>query len=1624
MKFLFQCLTLLVVSLSALRAADQPNFIVINIDDLGYADIGPFGSKLNRTPNLDRMAAEGKKLTCFYAAPVCSPSRAALMTGCYPKRVLPIGGVLFPSAAVGLNPAENTVAELLKEAGYATGCIGKWHLGDQPEFLPTSQGFDYYLGIPYSNDMGPAEDGSKSSLGDKLRVLKAGNGPQDNEEGIRDGARQPPLPLLENDKVIARVKQDEQQGIVQRYTEAAVKFIQTNQQKPFFLYLPHTAVHGPHYPGKQFAGKSPHGIYNDWVEEVDWSVGQILDALRASKLDQKTLVLFTSDNGGTTNGLNTPLRGGKTTTWEGGMRVPTIAWWPGKIPAGSSSDEVTGMFDVLPTLVKLAGGKLPPDRKIDGGNIWPILAGDVGAKSPHEVFYFYRGMKLEGVRSGSWKLRLASAAETAPKTGDAPRTKVKAGENQLYNLEADIGESKNVAAENPQVVERLLALAEATKNDLGLNDSGPGVRPLGHVENPKPVLGKDDQVRAGLTDARGKGAAEKSAAAIAETKPAPHLNVLFIMADDLRAELGCYGAKHILSPNIDKLAARGTLFERAYCQVSVCNPSRSSLLGGVRPDTTGVLDNQHFLRPQLPDIVTLPQHFKNNGWHSMSLGKIFHHSEREPGDDPQSWSEPSWYHGTPDRSWFNKETDEKLKAIKKLPPDKRPKLVRGPPFEAANEPDEVYSDAHTAAKAIETLQRLKDSEKPFFLGVGFHKPHLPFTCPQKYWDMYPADTIKLPDNYQPSPDVPAPALHNWYELRSYGDVPPAGGIPDEMALNLIRGYRACTSFVDAQIGRVLDELDRLGLRENTVVVLLGDHGYHLGENGVFTKMTNFELCTHAPLIVSAPGQKPGQRTRALVEFVDIYPTLAELCGLNLPSHLEGTSFAPLLADPEQKWKRAAFSQYLRTGKEKFMGRSVRTDRWRYTEWTNMKDELVGTELYDERTDPKENHNLAKDPANAEAVAAMAKQLHEGPKKKAPAAAKTEAAPKKVTTPKAETPKAGTASLSGDFEGKDLAGWTTNGTAFAAAPVKPGDRFTAFEGTGIEWSGAEGPKSTGTLSSPIFKLERPFINYLVAGARDLPSRLGVELLVDGKVVRAASATEIKDATKTMDWRTWDVRDLKGKDAQIRVNDQSPLGSIAVDSFSQSDTAKGLPIDASVLGCESLRPQYHYTALSGWLNDANGLLYYQGTWHLCHQHRPPDRSGITWGHATSPDLLHWQRLPEAIQIDDGNGVAASGSGMVDWKNHSGLQRGEHPPLLFFYSEHSHAGSEDKITQCLAFSTDAGKTFELFKDNPLLVTPATKDRDPKVFYHEPTKAWIMVLSLSRNNTDREHATYGIFRSPDLKSWKLIQELGPGSWFWECPDMYELPIDGDPTKTKWVFQKGSGDYIIGTFDGHHFTAETDPIRTNWNGNFYGAQSFTDAPNGRRVHLAWMSTGKDGPKSWPGMPFNQQMSFPRELTLRTTPEGPRLFSEPVAEITQLYSKTHELKPSTLAPDSNALEGISGDLLDLELEIDLQSAQQVILNLRGDPIFYDVKEQRVRTTGRDREFAMLSLKPQDGKLILRILLDITSFEIFGNHGEVNHARDFFPAPSNHNLSLTVKGGTAQLSKLVVHELKSIWPHSP
>lgn len=473
------------LSLVVLPAASaKPNVVLIFIDDMGYGDIGPFGSTKNRTPNLDRMASEGMKLTSFYAAPVCSVSRAQVITGCYGQRVS-LPGVLFPGAPIGLSSKEHTVAKLMKAQGYATMCIGKWHLGDQPVFLPTRHGFDHYFGIPYSNDM--------------LKARKV------------DGVRV--VPLVRDEKVQELLLEDDQDGITARYTDEAVKFITENKARPFFLYLPHNAVHTPIHPGARFRGKSANGRFGDWVEEVDWSVGRVLDTLRELKLAENTLVMFSSDNGpwlvkGTDGGTAGPLRGGKGSTWEGGVREPALAWWPGKIAPGSVCDAIAGNIDFLPTFVKLAGGTVPADNKIDGKDISPLLLGQT-KESPHEARYYYAGYKLQAVRSGPWKLAIAPQNDGMGKTG-AP-IPASLDQPRLYNLDQDIGERTDVATKHPEVVARLKSLALKMVGELGDGKPGPEVREPGRVENPVTLYPVTDDGKRAAPKKNAKAAAPANA---------------------------------------------------------------------------------------------------------------------------------------------------------------------------------------------------------------------------------------------------------------------------------------------------------------------------------------------------------------------------------------------------------------------------------------------------------------------------------------------------------------------------------------------------------------------------------------------------------------------------------------------------------------------------------------------------------------------------------------------------------------------------------------------------------------------------------------------------------------------------------------------------------------------------------------------------------------------------------------------------------------------------------------------------------------------------------------------------------------------------------------------------------
>ena len=454
-------------------------------------------------------------------------------------------------------------------------------------------------------------------------------------------------------------------------------------------------------------------------------------------------------------------------------------------------------------------------------------------------------------------------------------------------------------------------------------------------------------------------------------------NVLFIAVDDLRPQLGCYGHANMKTPHIDALAARGLLFNRAYVQQAVCSPSRTVLMAGRRPDTTKIYDLETHFRTTIPDVVTLPQHFKSSGYHAQGFGKIYHGGL----DDAASWSVP--HTPVPGPAYGDPETLERIVERRKqlraenLKPKQVNRRVKGPAWEAADVEDDQLPDGKTATSAIKALNEVKD--RPFFLAVGFVKPHLPFVAPKKYFDLYPLDQIELPTNDQRPQGAPAQAVTDFGELRGYEKMPKKTPIEPEQARDLIRAYYAAVSYTDAQVGRVVAELERLGLRDSTIIVLWGDHGWHLGEQGLWCKHTNFENATRNALLISAPGRhaQGGAKTDALVETVDLYPTLCELAGLPLPEGLEGTSVVPLLADPARAWKPAAFSQYPREG-DKVMGYSIRTDRYRYTEWQDAATKQpLATELYDHQTDPAETINLAAKNDQAEVVKKLSEQLRAG-----------------------------------------------------------------------------------------------------------------------------------------------------------------------------------------------------------------------------------------------------------------------------------------------------------------------------------------------------------------------------------------------------------------------------------------------------------------------------------------------------------------------------------------------------------------------------------------------------------------------------------------------------------------------
>jgi sucrose-6-phosphate hydrolase SacC (GH32 family) len=448
--------------------------------------------------------------------------------------------------------------------------------------------------------------------------------------------------------------------------------------------------------------------------------------------------------------------------------------------------------------------------------------------------------------------------------------------------------------------------------------------------------------------------------------------------------------------------------------------------------------------------------------------------------------------------------------------------------------------------------------------------------------------------------------------------------------------------------------------------------------------------------------------------------------------------------------------------------------------------------------------------------------------------------------------------------------------------------------------------------------------------------------------------------------------------------------------------------NVLYNETYRPQFHFTARQNWLNDPNGLVFYQGEYHLFFQHNPSgiNWGNMTWGHAVSRDLVHWRQLAHAIEPDE-LGTIFSGSAVVDWQNTAGFQRGREKTLVAIYTAAGGTSTESKsqpFTQCIAYSNDRGQTWTKYEKNPVLPHLVVENRDPKVVWHAPTKKWIMALYKNGN-------VYAFFASPDLKRWTHLHDLtAPGCG--ECPDFFEMPVDGDPQRKRWVWTAANGQYLVGAFDGQKFTPETGPHPADWGANYYAVQTYSDIPesDGRRIQIAWMSGGR-----YPGMPFNQQMSFPCEMKLRSFPEGLRLCRLPVKEIAKLHAKKKTWRAQTVRPGENPLAGVSGELFDLRAEIEPGEAAAFGFRIRGEAVRFSVKDKQLTCLGKTAP-----LEPEAGRLKLQILVDRTSLEVFANDGRVAMTSCFLPKAGDKDLEFYVEGGPVKLSSLQAIELRTAW----
>jgi fructan beta-fructosidase len=675
----------------------------------------------------------------------------------------------------------------------------------------------------------------------------------------------------------------------------------------------------------------------------------------------------------------------------------------------------------------------------------------------------------------------------------------------------------------------------------------------------------------------------------------------------------------------------------------------------------------------------------------------------------------------------------------------------------------------------------------------------------------------------------------------------------------------------------------------------------------------------------------------------------------------------------------------------------------------------------------------------------------------------------------------------DFEGDDYGGWKADGQAFGDRPARgtlPGQmEVSGFLGRGLANSFTGGDDANGTLTSPAFRIDRPFINFLIGGG-GFDGETCVNLIVDGQTVRtAAGKNREAGGTEALRWNGWDVRDLAGKQATIRIVDRRKggWGHVNVDQIVQSDASRKpaeavrsivlnhrylhLPVrtggtktrlkftvdgqtirefdielverepdflafsdleaykgrtvkihadeltapkaleaieqaddvpDAAGMYNEKHRPQFHFTSRRGWLNDPNGLVFNQGVFHQFYQHNPFgwNWGNMHWGHATSPDLVHWTEQPIALYPHAYGDWAFSGSAVVDAKNTSGFQNGAEPPLVAAYTSTGRG-------ECIVVSNDRGRTWTEFDRNPVV---KHNGRDPRLLWHQSSNQWVMAVY----DEAEKRQSIDFYTSPDLKTWTFASRI---DGFFECPDIFELPIDGDPNKTLWVLYAADAKYKLGRFDGKTFHVESGADKLQlWHGNFYAAQTFSNEPKGRRIQIGW---GQG--ITFPGMPFNQQMALPVELTLRTTSDGVRMFAEPVAELQSLRVEKRDFSNTTLEPGKNPLSGLSGDLFEIKLAVKPGAAEAIELNLRGTPVVYDVHKQELVCKQVRAHLPLV-----DGELRLHVFLDKGSIEAFGADGRVAVSVGVIPDDANHALGLASRGGAAELKTLEVHPLRSAW----